>query len=100
MFNRLDMLLCENDNQMCKQENTLWLVKSYRDHRYQCTVLLNSNFSWKPIAHGVPQGSIVDPLLFLLYLNDMHCSSSSLSLLLSANNATITFSGSNLSLFG
>ena len=70
----------------------LQLIESYLTDREQCVQVNDVLSDYEAVLHGVPQGSILGPLFFLLYINDIAQSSKILSFYLFADDTTILHS--------
>lgn len=77
-------------------ENTISLIKSYLSNRYQFVRLQNSQSSNLLIKTGVPQGSILGPILYLIYVNKFPTAMRDTHLVLYADDTTLSFNASNI----
>ena len=69
--------------------------RSYLTNRKQYVSLDGFDSELLNVTHGVPQGSLLGPLLFVVYINDFHLSSSVLSFILFADDSSVFFSHEN-----
>ena len=74
----------------------LYWFKSYLSKRKQCVRYDNTYSTYHNVKCGVPQGSILGPLLFILYMNDIFYVSSTAKLVLYADDTNIFFTSRDL----
>ena len=72
-------------------------IASYLHERQQYVCFNNYNSEFQFVTCGVPQGSILGPLLFILYLNDMTSVSNVLIPIIYADDSNLFLQGKDLS---
>ncbi len=88
-----DILLCKLENLGIRGVANSWF-KNYLSGRKQYMEIYGNKSALETIACGVPQGSILGPILFLIYINDIS-NSTPLSILSFADDTTVSISSPN-----
>ena len=76
--------------------NILNWFKSYLSDRKQFVTIDGIDSGEKVMKYGVPQGSILGPLLFIIYINDLPHISEIAKFIMYADDANIIVTGSNI----
>ena len=87
-----DKLLVKMKHLQISDKTINWF-KNYLTNRKQCVQIDQVKSDWKDVQLGVPQGSILGPILFLIYMNDIPMSALEAIFLLFADDTSIVATG-------
>ena len=91
-FDTVDIgLLLEKLRKYGVRHTSINIISSYLSGRTQCVKIRNTFSSFRDVIMGVPQGSILGPILFLIYINDLPKLSDEMTCLSYADDTAIIF---------
>ena len=90
-----DILLGKMEHYGIRRKSLEWF-KSYLENRKQCFNINGNSSKFNDLTCGVPQGSALGPLLFLIYINDIYASTPKVSFHLFEDDTCLFYCNKNL----
>ena len=88
-FGRPDhKILSKLENYGIRCKSNIW-SQSYLSEKLSCVCVNGAPSDWLPIITAVPQGAVLGPLLFLMYINDIHFAGNSDVVVLFADDTNV-----------